>query len=258
MTKKRGVRRSRAHAKHGSRLARKAKTMHVPHRGIRILLGYMSVLAITYLLYVLAEIFHPDLSAAPWLIVLDAVMVVSLLLVIHWMWERHDFAWRGGITWFALAIVYSVVAITYFHQEIFELAKGLVSIALVLGIILNSIIIWYIHEKKDYFTRPGYHEHFEHEDAVFSHLMITFWVIVLAIGITAGLYIYGEVQKQVDESLQDLRLMSSDNINERVIYCKKKVDGADVCLLVLSAVENDKTICSSMHSKIYQFACHRL
>lgn len=258
MAKKRGGRRVRAHAKHGLRLARKAKTMHVPHKGIRILLGYMVFLAIMYLLYVLAELFHPDLAAGPWLIVLDVFMVTSLLLIIYWMRERHDFAWRGGMAWFALAIVYSVVVITYFHQEIFELAKGLVSIALGLGIVLNSIIIWYIHEKKDYFTNTHYHEHFGHEDAVFSYLMITFWVIVFTIGITAGSYIYGEAKKQADDSLQELRFMPSANINERIIHCKKKVDGADVCLLVLSAMQEDRTICKNMHSELYQFACNRL
>ncbi len=258
MGKKRGERRSRPHARHGLRLARKAARIHMPHWGIRVLIAYMALLAIAELFYIIARTLHPSLFANPPLALLDTVMTVALIVIIVGLLDRSAWAWKGALAWFSFAIVYSVVLISFFHPPIFSLARGLVGIALALGIALNGIILWYLYEKREYFTIPGYHEHAGHEDTVFSYLMVTFWVLVLAIGVTVGNTMYSSIRQSADQSIIELSVMPFSDIDVAVSHCMRKHDARDVCLLVLAALERDLAVCTQMESELYRFVCKQL
>lgn len=258
MGKKRGERRSRPHARHGLRLARKAARIHMPHRGIRVLIAYMALLAIAELFYVIARILHPSLFANPLPALLDASMAVALIVIIFGLLDRSAWAWKGALAWFSFAIVYSVILIGFFHPQIFSLVRGLVGIALALGIALNGIILWYLYEKREYFTIPGYHGHAGHEDTVFSYLMVTFWVLVLAIGVTVGNTMYSSIRQSADRSLIELSLLPFSDIDIKISHCMGKHDSRDVCLLVLAALEEDQAVCAQMESELYRFVCKQL
>ncbi len=258
MGKKRGERRHRPHVVHGPRLARKAGRIHLPHRGIRVLIGYMAALAIVELFYIIAEILHPDLSVSPALLAIDVFMAATLVAIIFGLLARSAWAWICALAWFSFAIVYLVILISFFHQQIFLLAQGLVGIALALGVVLNGIIIWYLYEKREYFTLPGYHEHAGHDDMVFSYLMITFWVLVFAIGITAGSTVYFQIKERADRSIVELSLMPFSGTDAKISHCLQKQEGRDICLLVLTALEKDRTICARMYSDLYHFVCKRI
>lgn len=259
MEKKRSGRSSRPHAKHGLRLARKARYIHLPHRGIRVLLGYMVLLAVAELFYVIVELFHPDLSLSPALLTIDGLMAVSLVTIVFGLFERSAWAWKGALVWFSAAIVYSIALISFFHQQIFSLVRGLVGIALILGIALNGIIIWYLYEKREYFTVPEYHEHAGHADMVFSYLIITFWVLVFVMGTTVGSIVYSVIKQSADQSIIELSSIPFSSSVAKISYCTSKHDGRDdVCLLVLTALEEDSSICTSVKSDLYRFVCERL
>ena len=129
-------------------------------------------------------------------------------------------------------------------------------------VVINTLIIWYVISEKKYFYSKEFHERpWHHRDRVFVYTIVSFWILVLLIGMSYAVNFYGETTRMVDEAIVDFET-SSALFGEQVC-AQKEGKERDVCLTVLAAMYNGSdvqrvaSLCSNVESDFLRFTCLR-
>lgn len=154
------------------------------HAGLRGLLEYTSLLVAAGILYLAYSSINPSvLSNLPFLRGAELILVVWLAVVLYGFFERKAWVWMGSLACFSFVLVYSLVLHYYLLK--FELVPFELFLLLSLfSLLMNSTVIWYVFQKKMYFTNPYYTDRFGAADKLFVHIVLCLFVLLLAISIT--------------------------------------------------------------------------
>ncbi len=154
------------------------------HAGLRGLLEYTALLIITgigTLAYMSAA--PTTLGAIPLLPVAELVLVVWLVAVLYGFFARKPWVWAASLVCFSFVLVYSLVLHYYLLQ--FQLVPFELFLLLSLfSFLMNGTVLWYVFQKKIYFTNPYYTDRFGVADRLFVHILLCLLVLLLAISIT--------------------------------------------------------------------------
>ncbi|MDO8642185.1 MAG: hypothetical protein Q7R76_01160 [Candidatus Woesearchaeota archaeon] len=154
------------------------------HAGLRGLLEYTALLIIAGIVTLAYMAAAPTtLGAIPLLPAAELVLVVWLVAVLYGFFARKPWVWAASLVCFSFVLVYSLVLHYYLLQ--FQLVPFELFLLLSLfSFLMNGTVLWYVFQKKIYFTNPYYTDHFGVADRLFVNILLCLLVLLLAISIT--------------------------------------------------------------------------
>lgn len=230
--------------------------------GIRILIGYSIILCFIYIFYFIVGIYKPDLlflggevrSYAALLI--DIILVAALIYLIYGLTKRKEWAWWFCILWYAVSIVNSVWSVYMMKTNVYNILHELLVLSSIFIVLINSLIIWYVYTKKEYFTAPHKEEKFEKRDRVFIYSLVCFWILLILISLSVGYNFYRDTTRMADSIIGELK--DTTPLHAIEICETKQGKEKDICFVVFVTVFEKydlAPVCSKIDSDLYRFSC---
>lgn len=235
--------------------------------GVKFLIGYLTFLALLYLISFISGITFPttilfgQLMVGTRALVINSVLLLIVLLMIYGFWERKAFTFDLAIGFFAFTALNAVVSLMMFNSAEHPIFKKLLLLSFVSLVFMNIVIIWYVlHEKKYFYSERFKDRPVHHRDKVFLYIMVAFWILTLLIGGTLGVNFYKDTKRMIDNNIQDIH---GDYYRGQLVCEKKTGPERDVCTLVVATAMSGKQrpyeelagLCADIKSDFYRFTC---
>jgi hypothetical protein len=237
--------------------------------GIKFLIGYLSFLAMLYVISFLFGITFPTtilfgkMIIGTRALIINSVLLAIIFLVIYGFWKRKSFAFDLSIIFFSFTALNAVISLLLFESAEHPAFKKLLILSFVSLIFMNIVIVWYIlHEKKYFYAERFKDRPVHHRDKVFLYIVITFWVLALLIGGTLGVQFYKDTTRMIDQTIAE---MQGDYYRGQLLCEQKTGPERDVCTLVLATALSEykrpelelEMLCDDIQSDFYHFTCMR-
>ncbi|MBW2967113.1 hypothetical protein KY362_01365 [Candidatus Woesearchaeota archaeon] len=233
--------------------------------GIKFLIGYLLFLSVLYLISFISGITFPTsilfgkMITGARAMFINVVLLMIILLVVFGFWRRKAYAFDLSIGFFSFAALNAFISLVLFESAEHPIFRQLLLLSFVSLVLMNIVIVWYVlHEKKYFFVERFKDRPWHQRDRIFLYTLITFWAVVLMIGVTLGSQFYTDTKAMIDENIADISHYGPIACNDKTGPDK------DVCSLVvataLSGQRSDEelnAICGSIESDFYQFTCRR-
>lgn len=238
--------------------------------GIKFLIGYLTFLAVLYLISFVYGITFPTtilfgkLITGTRALIINSVLLALILLMLYGFWKRKAYTFDLSIGFFSFAALNAVISLLLFESAEHPVFRKLLLLSFISLVIMNVVIVWYIlHERKYFYAERFRDRPFHHRDKVFLYMIITFWVVALLIGITLGAQFYKDTTRLIDKNIVE---MKGDYYRGQLV-CESKDAGPekDVCNLVLATAMTQyerppvevHSLCDNIRSDFYRFTCMR-
>jgi len=230
--------------------------------GIRVLINYSLILGVFYLF---VGILLPNIlgiqavSRSPYVIVSNVFTLVAIAAMIFGFYKRRLWSWKLALFLYAFSIVNSLLTLVYIKYSILNYIADFIRSAFIFTLFLNILTIWYIYERKDYFTVRHYHPHIHLADKVFITSVYIFYFFAIVFVVALGFDFYKSATHTVDVIIDDLR---GKTYQESLQVCMEKdnVD-RDVCYVMIATVhrhfQESRNLCSLVHSDFYKLTCYQ-
>jgi hypothetical protein len=282
LTKKRGVARKSRHktsSKHSVASHTKKKSHSSKHRkkpskykipvGIDFLIGYVCFLALFYLGYIFFGFRTPftmvfgELIAGKAALVINIIFLAIVVAIVIGFFKRLAWSYYLSIGWFVFGIVNAFISLLNVTESTFDILKNFMVFSFIFTVILNFIIIWYIHAEKKYFLSKRFHEKvWQNRDRIFVYTIVIFWVLVVVVGSLIASSYFGAVTEKTNLLVSELDT-KYDHEAEEICSSKAGLD-ADLCYVMYASMlkteKFDKVIriCKNIDSDFYRFTCLRV
>ncbi len=154
------------------------------HVGLRGLLEYTALLIVAGIAYfAYTAMTETPLTQVPMLLGAGFLLVIWLVFVLFGFFERRAWAWLGSLACFSAVLAYSLLL--HYYLLAFSLIPFELFLLLSLfSILMNGTVLWYVFQKKKYFTNPHYIDHFGVTDQLFVNILLCLVVLLFAISFT--------------------------------------------------------------------------
>jgi hypothetical protein len=220
----------------------------------KLLVGYMLLIASTYLLFVfyptsmfLGKIFSNDIAS-----VLNLTLFVIVCAAAYGILMKYYWAWQLAITWFVFEILNSFVSLRFIGDNVFS--SYLVAGSYYL-IAIDLVILWFLYKKKDRFTTRKITYRKEDRAFVFSFLILVIVMLLLVSSFFARLY--------VQTSALSRKIISEINhksYDQAIFVCEdKELVERDMCYVVVAVAfeEFERELCDLVNFEFYKATCVR-
>lgn len=248
--------------------------------GIKFLIGYLSFLAVLYIISFLYGITFPttllfgELVVGTRALIINSVLLVIVLLMVYGFWKRHAYTFDLAIGFFSFSALNAMLSLFLFESSEHPMFRNLLLLSFISLVVMDIVVVWYIlHEKKYFFVEKFRDRPWLHRDKVFLYCMVTFWTVTLLIGGTIGYQFYKDTTKLIDQSILELK----GDYYTGVIKCEQKTGPErDVCTLVIATILSERIdpakssqsmrymqqpdlekLCNTIQSDFYRFTCMR-
>lgn len=237
--------------------------------GIRFLIGYLSFLALLYIISFIFGVTFPTtilfgkMISGTRALIINSVLLAIIFLMIYGFWKRKSYTFDLSIVFFSFTALNAFISLMLFDSAEHPTFRNLLLLSFISLVVMNIVIVWYIlHEKKYFYVEQFKDRPLHHRDKVFLYTIITFWAIALLIGGTLGVQFYKDTTRMIDQTVHELK---GDYYKGQLLCEMKYGPEKDVCLLVIATAmsEYDRPeaeltkICESIESDFYQFTCKR-
>ena len=222
--------------------------------GIRILIIYTSVLALFYLIFGLTiptNIFFGIITFGAAARLLNLMFLAALITILSgFMLKKH---WAGGAAaGFFLFEVLNLITSFAIRFNIMKHAFIVITSAAI--VLLNTVIIWYLYEKREYFTDL---RHFKSgkADRIFITSIIILSLMLILSTTTYAAALYSSTMKITDKMIYELGGMTKE---QAMFYCSGyNEEERDVCYLVVATAYKgvQRSICDNIQNDFYRITC---
>lgn len=222
--------------------------------GVRILIIYTGILALFYLIFgvtIPTNIFFGVIAFGNWARALNLIFLVVLVaIVVGFLMKKH---WAGKLAFvfFSFEILNLLSSFVLKYRILTQAFLVFVSVAIIL---LNFLILWYLYEKKSYFSDI---RHFKtgKADKIFVTGIIFFVLIVLLSTASYATKMYKTTIELTNKMIEDLRGRTQAEALFRCSFYDN--DEKDVCYLVAaSAYKNvPRETCNEIENSFYRLTC---
>jgi len=231
-----------------------------PNTGIRLIYGYTSFLAVLYLIYFILGLIKPSLFLlkSSGSIIIDIFLLSILFSVVYGFHNKKKWVWKLSLGWYFIMIVYSIILIQSLRKGTYNISTELFAVAILSIILINCFIIWYIHKKKNFFMHKDRAVLYSKEDKIFVYVLITFWVMLIAISGTVGVNFYGDTKDMTNVLVPELNQIVALGGHESGFHmCNAKLQPEkDLCFVILTTMtDGKKSYCDHIESQIYKVTC---
>ncbi len=247
--------RKKVHHRRRSSLSDEEKRWKTTPLGVRILLIYISVLALFYLIFGLTfptNLFFGLLFTGAVARVMNFVFLAVLGFMIYGFILKKHWVGKLAIFWFGVEVL-SLLTSIIMGKTILEDGAAVYFITLfVFG--TNLFILWYLVAKRDYFVDLRHH-HTSSVDKIF--VLGVFMMLFLAIVATTsyGFKVYKDTVKITNEVIEELKGLGSEDAELLCSYKKDKEK--DICYMVVATAYEGmpRSICDKVDYKFYKLTC---
>ncbi|MBW2996832.1 DUF2127 domain-containing protein [Candidatus Woesearchaeota archaeon] len=237
--------------------------------GIRFLIGYLSFLALLYIISFIYGVTFPTtilfgkMVTGTRALVINSVLLAIVFLMIYGFWKRKSYSFDLSIVFFSFTALNAFISLMLFDAAEHPTFRNLLLLSFISLVVMNIVIVWYIlHEKKYFYVEQFKERPLHHRDKVFLYTIITFWAVALLIGGTLGVQFYKDTTRMIDQTVEELK---GDYYKGQLLCEMKYGPEKDVCLLVIATAMSEYErpeaeliqICDSIESDFYQFTCKR-
>jgi hypothetical protein len=248
--------------------------------GIRFLIGYLSFLAVLYMISFVSGITFPTtilfgkMITGTRALIINSVLLLLIFAMIFGLWKRKAYSFDLCISFFSFSALNAMISLLLFESAEHPIFRKLLLLSFVSLIIMNIIIVWYIlHEKKYFYSERFKDRPFHHRDKVFLYFIVTFWTVTLLLGITLGAQFYKDTTEVIDQTIAE---MEGDYYHGQLVCEQKKAHEKDICYLVVATALSAQydsakagsttqapkpdyfgSLCDDIDSEFYRFTCIR-
>ncbi len=244
----------------------KKKVIHQHDRpfSIKVLMGYIVFLIAFYLLYLIMELSSPatilfgKIVTGQNALLIDIGVLAALVAMLVGFVKKRSWTFYLALLWFAGGIINALFSIAFIESGLFFLVKDLIVLSFTSVILVNGLIIWYLLYRKEYFMHGPVS--YEGKDKFFVYALLSFWLIIILIGVTIGFKYYDYTTSTTKELLAEVNGL---DLNSATYVCDSK-DGyeKDLCFVVLAVshsngIEDAEDFCSKVQTGFYKITCLR-
>ncbi|MFH1064518.1 MAG: hypothetical protein V1729_05535, partial [Candidatus Woesearchaeota archaeon] len=179
--------------------------------GIKFLIGYMGFLALLYVISFISGITFPTtilfgkMLIGSRALMLNSVLLVLICFMVYGFWKRYAYTFDLSIGFFSFAALNAVISLMLLDSVEHPVFRKLIMLSLVSLILMNVVIVWYVlHERKFFYAAKFHDRPVQHRDKVFLYVIVSFWIVVLLIGLTLGVKFYSDTTKMVDSIMEEI------------------------------------------------------
>jgi hypothetical protein len=227
---------------------------HTTPLGMKILTIYTSVLALLYLFFSIViptNVFFGVIALGNAARVLNLVFLCILVaIIIGLLMKKH---WAGGVAcgFFIFEILNLAVSLIV-RRNLLE--NTLVIMTSVIIVALNSLILWYIYKKREYFTDL---RHFKSgkADKMFIIGIISLAAVLLLSACVYAAGIYKTTISLTNNIIDGMKGMAKDDALQKCSSYEGKEK--DICYVVVAAAYTDvaEQVCDYVDDNFYRLAC---
>jgi hypothetical protein len=230
------------------------KRWHTTPLGMKILIIYTSALALLYLFFTVvvpANVFFGIATLGNAARVLNiAFLCILAVVVAGLLLKKH---WAGGIACgFFIFEVLNLAVSLIVRRNLLENALVIATSVIIMA--LNLLILWYLYEKREYFTDM---RHFKSgkADRMFIIGIICLAAVLLLSACAYAAAIYKTTISMTDRMIDEIRWMEKNDALQRCSSYEGKEK--DICYVVAASAYSDvpEYICNDVDDNFYRLAC---
>lgn len=222
--------------------------------GVRILIIYTCILALFYLIFGLAiptNIFFGIIILGVLARVINLVFLAVLAVIVAGFLTKKHWAGKLAFGFFFFEVLNLAVSFAIKFNVMKHMFIVITSVSVIL---LNGLILWYLYEKRSYFTDL---RHFKSgkADKIFITLIIALAVIVISSTTVYGAVVYSNTMELTDNMIEEIRGKTKE---ETMFRCSLYFgDERDICYLVAASAYKDVPgeLCDEISDNFYRLAC---
>ncbi len=244
----------------------KKKVIHQHSRpfSINVLMGYVVFLIALYLFYFALELRSPvtiflgNVITGQNALLIDAAALGILIATFVGFIKKRSWTFYLALLWFAGGLINAIFSITFLESGVFFLVKDLIVLSFVSLILVNSLILWYLFYRKEYFMHGPVS--YEGKDRFFVYALVSFWAIIILIGLIIGLKYYNYTTSTTRSLLDETNGMDLDSATE--LCSSKSGYEKDLCFVVLAVshgneIQDAEEFCNKVETSFYRITCMR-
>ncbi|MBW2992870.1 hypothetical protein KY345_06665 [Candidatus Woesearchaeota archaeon] len=222
--------------------------------GVRILIVYTSILALFYLIFGLTiptNIFFGAVMFGLWARILNIVFLgVLVVIVTGFLMKKH---WAGGVA-FGFFLFEILNLLFSFILKFSMMKHAFIIITSAAVVLLNSLILWYIYEKREYFTDL---RHFKSgkADRFFITAIVFLAVMMILSTATYAATMYKSTMETTDRMVEEIQGRSKEEAMFRCSFYEG--NEKDVCYVVVATAYKNvpREICDDINDNFYKLTC---
>ncbi len=235
------------------------KRYNASPRGLKVLISYSLLLAVLYfffgILFPTTIVFGHQVNG-PLAQLINMTSFVFMVGLIYGYIHRRTWVWEASLIWHILSLTSSVFSLIIWGSNLVTILADSIVLSSLVIFFVNSVTIWYIYVRKDYFKYHKLEHKLDHLDKIYIHIMTIFFVILVLVGTFVVLAFYQSTSGHIDDLINELR---GNTVEEALFLCaNKEQPERDLCFLTIAVSEPrmvDSDMCNMIFSNFYRLTC---
>ncbi|MBN2458279.1 hypothetical protein JXB31_04075 [Candidatus Woesearchaeota archaeon] len=239
-------------------------------KGIRVLIVYSGIIAFFYLLLVFLSdmsIFFGFLTRGLSARLTHFLFFISTIVIMYGLSYRKRWCHIFSIAVYLVCIINSLVSIFFLKGIGEELITSLYSILMpffLVTLIMNVLPLWYLYEKRHYFTSGRDDGMHCFVDKVFIYAIYMFYIFAGLFILVSGTLFFVNAVSNIEHVMS---ITAGMDVADSQAYCESlpSEEARDFCFLSVVQLnsgrdgeEDISKLCSSISSGYYRFTCYKV
>lgn len=271
---------------HKSTIRKCQSRQRILPQGIKVLIGYSSLLGIFYLLFGLlipTTIFFGLEITGDLAKIINIFMALLIFVMVLGLYFARSWAYYLSLWLYFLSIISSISIIFFPKNGMFGIISSFIVIASILAIVINMITAWYVMEKKEYFVlkknvkanekiknydlikkqknliAADVSRELSLVDRVFISSIYLFYFFTVISALALGMQFYSNVTLKIDNIMTEI---DGKTFEQSMNFCNSlDLESRDICYMtsatIFSKVVDPRPLCVSIQDDFFRFTCVR-
>ena len=245
------------------------KEGHTIPKGIRVLVGYFSVIALLYLVFMVLGFASPvallfsNVLQGGWAMFVNVIVFLLLCYIIYGFIRRAKASFYIAFAWMCLGIINSITSLVFIERTSLDALNNLIALSSYAVLLINGLVIWYLLHEHHYFFDLHYkRKELMKQDKWFISVISVIWIVILLSSLFVGVDFYKHTTQLTDDIVDEISQKYFWQIGS---HCDSKMgDSRDLCFMIHAALKkregytNYARTCDKISSDVYKFTCQRL
>jgi hypothetical protein len=233
-------------------------------KGLKALMVYSGIVAFFYLLLIFlsdSTVFFGILTQGVLARLVFFLFFILTVLIVYGIAYKKQWCYKFSIVVYVICIANSVFSIFFIGRINDSLITSLYSLIIpifIITLLMNFLTLWYIYEKKFYFTDPNHVHRHSLADDVFIYTIYMFYFFAVVFIIVLGSMIFISATKNITYAMT---VTAGMDVAEAESYCESLSDAEAKDMCFISVVYNNRAdadiskLCNSVKLGYYKYTC---
>jgi hypothetical protein len=236
-------------------------------KGLKVLMAYSAVIAFFYLLLIFlsdSTVFFGILTTGFLARLVFFLFFMSAVVIVYGIAYKKSWCYNFSIIVYLICIANSVFSIFFIGKINDSLIISLYTLIIpifLITLLMNFVTLWYVYEKRLYFTDPDHVHRHSLADDVFIYTIYLFFFFIILFVIILGSMIFYSATKNISYVMS---VTAGMDVSDAESYCERLSDAEarDMCFISVAYNNQDdldiSKICNSVKTGYYRYTCLRI